>query len=77
MRLVSFALSNFRSITRTERLSLDSFTVLVGPNNEGKSNILLGLVSGMKLLSLHDMPPMRTAAILLACHIPWHEGVRN
>ncbi|MFE7978649.1 ATP-dependent endonuclease [Streptomyces shenzhenensis] len=64
MRLVSFALSNFRSITRTERLALDSFTVLVGPNNEGKSNILLGLVSGMKLLSLHNTPPTRTAAIL-------------
>ncbi|MCX4915307.1 ATP-dependent endonuclease [Streptomyces sp. NBC_00687] len=64
MRLVSFSLSNFRSITRTERLSLDSFTVLVGPNNEGKSNILLGLVSGMKLLSLHNMPPARTAAML-------------
>ncbi|MGC0331119.1 putative ATP-dependent endonuclease of OLD family [Streptomyces sp. SAI-170] len=64
MRLVSFALSNFRSITRTERLSLDSFTVLVGPNNEGKSNILLGLVSGMKLLSLHNVPPARTVVLL-------------
>ncbi|MFE7653378.1 ATP-dependent endonuclease [Streptomyces bottropensis] len=53
MRLVSFSLQNFRSITKTERLNLGSLTVLVGPNNEGKSNILLGLVTGMKLLSLH------------------------
>lgn len=53
MRLVSFSLRNFRSITKTERLNLGSLTVLVGPNNEGKSNILLGLVSGMKLLSLY------------------------
>ncbi|MFD5496066.1 ATP-dependent endonuclease [Streptomyces sp. NPDC127091] len=53
MRLVSFSLRNFRSITKTERLDLGSLTVLVGPNNEGKSNILLGLVSGMKLLSLY------------------------
>ncbi|MFH9694605.1 ATP-dependent nuclease [Streptomyces globisporus] len=36
----------------------------MGPNNEGKSNILLGLVSGMKLLSLHNTPPTRTAAML-------------
>ncbi|MET8692879.1 AAA family ATPase [Streptomyces bauhiniae] len=68
MRLVSFALSNFRSITRTERLSLDSFTVLVGPNNEGKSNILLGLVSGMKLLSLHNLPQTRNTT-LVARHV--------
>ncbi|MGK3937787.1 AAA family ATPase [Streptomyces caeruleatus] len=53
MRLVSFSLRNFRSITKAERLDLGSLTVLVGPNNEGKSNILLGLVSGMKLLSLY------------------------
>lgn len=53
MRLAAFTIQNYRSITKTDRISLDSFTVLIGPNNEGKSNILLGLVSGMKILTLY------------------------
>ncbi|MFD6970728.1 ATP-dependent endonuclease [Streptomyces sp. NPDC059949] len=47
-------------------MNLNSFTVLVGPNNEGKSNILLGLVSGMKLLSLHNSPTVRRNSAMSA-----------
>jgi predicted ATPase len=58
MRLVSFALSKYRSIISSERLALGDFTVLIGPNNEGKSNILQGLISGMKMLSnMQRLPP--------------------
>ena len=51
MRLKSFSVKNYRSITRTERIALGPCTVLVGPNNEGKSNILRALVLGMRILT--------------------------
>ena len=52
MRLVQFSVTNFRSILKAERLPLGEFTVLVGPNNEGKSNILQAMVLGMEALSM-------------------------
>lgn len=51
MRLNHFSVTNFRSITKAERLSLGDFTVLIGPNNEGKSNILEALAIGMQELA--------------------------
>lgn len=54
MKLVTFSLQKYRSIKRAERLRLGNLTILVGPNNEGKSNILRGLVVGMRVLSLAD-----------------------
>lgn len=51
MRLKSFAVKKYRSITRTEPIALGPCTVLVGPNNEGKSNILRALVLGMRILT--------------------------
>jgi putative ATP-dependent endonuclease of OLD family len=50
MRLKLFSITNFRSITKAERLPLGDLTVLVGPNNEGKSNILEALAIGMQEL---------------------------
>lgn len=43
-------MTNFRSISKAEKLPLGEFTVLVGPNNEGKSNILQAMVLGMEAL---------------------------
>jgi len=51
MRLKSFSVKKYRSITRTEQIALGPCTVLVGPNNEGKSNILRALVLGMRILT--------------------------
>ncbi len=51
MRLKSFSVKNYRSITRTSQIALGPCTVLVGPNNEGKSNILRALVLGMRILT--------------------------
>jgi putative ATP-dependent endonuclease of the OLD family len=51
MRLEQFSVENFRSIRKAERLPLGEFTVLLGPNNEGKSNILQAMVIGMQELS--------------------------
>lgn len=43
MEIVAFEVSRYRSIKKTERLSLGNPTVIVGPNNEGKSNIIRAL----------------------------------
>lgn len=51
MELISLTVKNYRSITKAERLKFGRSTVLVGPNNEGKSNILRALVSAMNTLT--------------------------
>jgi putative ATP-dependent endonuclease of OLD family len=51
MRLVSFSVENYRSITRAERINVGQATVLVGPNNEGKSNLVRGLVMAAEILT--------------------------
>ncbi|WP_084357048.1 ATP-dependent nuclease [Mycolicibacterium wolinskyi] len=50
MRLVEVTVSNFRSIGTLTRFEIDSLTTLIGPNNEGKSNLLRALALGMRLL---------------------------
>jgi energy-coupling factor transporter ATP-binding protein EcfA2 len=51
MKLVNFSISNYRSITRAHRIPAGSWTVLIGPNNEGKSNILKGLATALAFIS--------------------------
>ena len=50
MELVSFSVSNFRSVTSAYKLPIRRPTVLIGPNNEGKSNIQRALVSSLQFL---------------------------
>jgi putative ATP-dependent endonuclease of the OLD family len=47
LKLVSVTVENFRSITAARKIPLSGLTTLVGPNNEGKSNILRALVFAM------------------------------
>jgi len=54
MQLVSFSVTNYRSITTAYRLPIRQNTILVGPNNEGKSNILKGLVTALGFLGALD-----------------------
>lgn len=51
MRLVSFTVVKYRSITKAHKISVRRQTVLVGPNNEGKSNLLRALVIAMRVLT--------------------------
>jgi putative ATP-dependent endonuclease of OLD family len=51
VRIKLFSVTKFRSITKAEKLPLGDLTVLIGPNNEGKSNILEALAMGMQHLS--------------------------
>lgn len=51
MELVSFSIRNYRSISKAYKLPLTGYSVFVGPNNEGKSNILKALGLSLNLLS--------------------------
>lgn len=53
MKLVSFSVTNFRSITSAHRVAVANTTVLLGKNNEGKSNILRALTVAMACLIEH------------------------
>lgn len=50
MKLVEFSVQNYRSITSARKIKLHSFTVLLGKNNEGKSNLLTALNVAMKIM---------------------------
>lgn len=54
MRLVSFSVENYRSITTARELSFGDCTVLVGRNNEGKTNLLRALDMSLRMLSDWD-----------------------
>ena len=53
MRLVSFSVTNFRSITHAHKIPIGDSTVLLGRNNEGKSNVLRALGIAMRALTTH------------------------
>lgn len=53
MQLVNFSATNYRSITAAHRIALSNVTVLIGKNNEGKSNLLRALEAAMLLLRQH------------------------
>ena len=50
MKLISFSVANYRSIKSANKLKFGELTTLVGPNNEGKSNILRALVISLEFL---------------------------
>lgn len=51
MRLVAISIDTYRSIKSAYKVRLGQSTVLVGPNNEGKSNVLRALVTAMNILT--------------------------
>jgi predicted ATPase len=57
VRLASFSITNFRSIVGTNKVPLYDLTVLIGKNNEGKSNILRALSIAMRTLAAHADEP--------------------
>lgn len=54
MKLVEFSVTNYRSITTANKIELEDLTVLVGKNNEGKSNLLKALNTAMDVLMYHS-----------------------
>ena len=55
MKIKSFSVSNYRSITRAHKIEMHDLTILVGKNNEGKSNIIKALSLSMKILNSYAM----------------------
>ena len=51
MLLKEFSVTNYRSITKAHKISLGDLTVLVGKNNEGKSNLLRALDTSMSIIA--------------------------
>jgi putative ATP-dependent endonuclease of the OLD family len=64
MQLVNFSATNYRSITAAHRIAFSNVTVLIGKNNEGKSNLLRALEAAMLLLQRHaNTEPGRYRAV--------------
>ena len=55
MRLHTFSVSKFRSIATAHKIQFSGVTVLIGKNNEGKSNFLKALQVAMQLIRLHAL----------------------
>lgn len=50
MKLVSFSVEYYRSITKARHIPLANYSLLIGANNEGKSNVLHALSIAMSAL---------------------------
>ena len=59
MRLIEFSVTNFRSITSAHKVPISGTTILIGRNNEGKSNVLKALSIAMNTLQRHAMAERR------------------
>lgn len=57
MRLADFSVVNYRSITTARKIKTNDMTVLVGKNNEGKSNILRALTLAMDIMKIYCRDP--------------------
>lgn len=55
MQLTYVTISNYRSITSAYKIDLSNLTVLLGKNNEGKTNIIRAINLGMNLLQNIEM----------------------
>lgn len=55
MHITKFSVENFRSITKANELPLYDYSILLGPNNQGKSNILKALVLVLNIVELYGL----------------------
>lgn len=58
MRLVEVTVKNYRSIGSQTKFDVEDLTTLVGPNNEGKTNLLRALGLGMYLIERWSNLPL-------------------
>lgn len=54
MKIASFSVSRYRSIIEAEKISIGDITILIGRNNEGKSNILKALNTAISAIRHHS-----------------------
>ena len=55
MQLTYFTVENYRSITNAYKLNLQNMTILIGKNNEGKSNLIKALNLAMEIIGFASM----------------------
>lgn len=61
MRLVEVTVKNYRSIGSQTKFNVENLTTLIGPNNEGKTNLLRALGLGMYLIERWSVLPQEFA----------------
>ena len=71
MRLADFSVNNYRSITTARKIKTNNMTVLVGKNNEGKSNILRALTLAMDIMKIYCSDP-RSLQIAVRSYLKNH-----
>lgn len=71
MRLADFSVINYRSITTARKVQTNNMTVLVGKNNEGKSNILRALTLAMDIMKIYSSDP-RSLQISVRNYLKYH-----
>ncbi len=54
MKLFEFSVTNLLSVTTAHKIPMQNLTVLVGKNNEGKSNILSALNVATQAVMIHS-----------------------
>ncbi|MBR6778714.1 MAG: AAA family ATPase [Clostridia bacterium] len=74
MKLISFSVTNYRSITTAHKIDLSNLTVLVGKNNEGKSNLLTALNTAMSVIMLNADSRMSSTGMYLRRFRLWDRG---
>lgn len=63
MRITDVTVQNYRSITQQTKFDINDLTILVGPNNEGKTNLLRAVILGMEIISRWSALPTRLKAL--------------
>lgn len=54
MKIDRFSMKNYRSIVEKQEIDLKDLSIIIGPNNEGKSNILNAITSALSLLTEYE-----------------------
>lgn len=76
MKLSDFSVVNYRSITTARKIKTNNMTVLVGKNNEGKSNILRALTLAMDIMKIYSRDPRSLPIAVrpyLKSHYSWEK----
>ena len=76
MKLADFSVVNYRSITTARKIKTNNMTVLVGKNNEGKSNILRALTLAMDIMKIYCRDPRELPMAVrsyLKSHYMWEK----
>jgi len=54
MKIDRFSMKNYRSIVKKQNIDLKDLSIIIGPNNEGKSNILNAITSALLILTEYE-----------------------